>query len=75
MEADTLDAADLHALARHLDGAPARAPEQARDAFNYQLMVETSGGTMELDFDESSVPDDLAPLLSRLSKQSRPMKP
>jgi len=79
VEAKTLDAADLRALEQHAQGAPggtapARAPA-ARDAVTYQIAIETATGTKELDFDELNVPPGLAPLLARLSKQCRPMKP
>jgi hypothetical protein len=76
--AEGLGASDRRALEGHAQakGAGARAPSSpARDLIVYEIEVDTETGVRRLEFDEMSVPADLAALVERLSKDSRPMRP
>jgi hypothetical protein len=44
----------------------------ARDVVMYELEVETESGMKRIEFDELSVPDDLASLVDSLARRARP---
>jgi hypothetical protein len=75
---DDLGAADRRALEGHAQGTRAAAPagpSPARDLAVYEIELETDAGVRRLEFDEMNVPDDLAALVERLVKGSKPMRP
>ena len=47
----------------------------ARDAQVYELDVTTADGECRLEFDDMTLPDDLAELVARLSARSTAVKP
>ena len=51
------------------------APSTARDLQVYELEIDTDAGSVRLEFDESSVPDELTSLMERLESVARPMRP
>ena len=68
-----LSASERTALARLLTGPPvARAPG-ARDLLTYEWDVDTDEGPRRVEVDEMNVPGDLADLVSKLTRQSRPV--
>jgi len=76
VEFDGLDVADRAALERHArSGTTAGAPSGARDHIVYEIEMETDAGVRRLEFDEASVPKDLAPLVQALAKRSKPIPP
>ncbi len=76
VEFDTLDVADRAALERHAQSGPTPvAPSKARDQIVYEIDMETDAGVRRLEFDEASVPRDLAPLVKALAERSKPMPP
>ena len=76
VEFNVLDVADRTALERHArSGQTPVAPSQARDQIVYEIDIETDAGVRRLEFDEASVPKDLAPLVQTLAKRSKPMPP
>ena len=76
VEFDALDVADRAALERHArSGSTKGAPSEARDQIVYEIDMETDAGVRRLEFDEASVPKDLAPLVQALAKRSKPMPP
>jgi Emfourin len=75
---EDLGAADRRALEGHAQARSAAAPagsSPARDLAFYEIELETDAGVSRLEFDEQGVPDDLAALVERLVKSSRPMRP
>jgi hypothetical protein len=74
-----LDAAECRALERHAHakraGAMPAADSGARDLVVYEIEIETDSGATRLEFDEIRIPEDLAALIGRLQKRSRPMSP
>ena len=76
VEFNVLDVADRTALERHARSGPTTgAPSEARDQIVYEIEMETDAGVRRLEFDEASVPKDLAPLVQALAKRSKPMAP
>jgi Emfourin len=76
VEFNGLDVADRAALERHArSGATPGAPSEARDQIVYEIDIETDDGVRRLEFNEASVPKDLAPLVKALAERSKPMKP
>ena len=76
VEFNELDVAFRAALERHARSGPtAVAPSEARDQIVYEIEMETDAGVRRLEFDEASVPKDLAPLVQALAKRSKPMPP
>jgi hypothetical protein len=76
VEANVLDVADRAALERHARSGPtAGAPSKARDQIVYEIEMETDAGVRRLEFDEASVPKDLAPVVKALAERSKPMPP
>lgn len=66
---------ERHALERHAQ-APSRAvADRARDALQYEIEIHGDGEICRVAFDELNTPADLADLVGRLSRQSRPVKP
>jgi hypothetical protein len=76
VEFNVLDIADRAALERHArSGQNPVAPSEARDQIVYEIDIETDAGVRRLEFDEASVPKDLAPLVQALAERSKPMPP
>ena len=76
VEANVLDVADRAALERHTRSGPTTgAPSEARDQIVYEIEMETDAGVRRLEFDEASVPKDLARLVKALAERSKPMPP
>ena len=50
------------------------APSAARDLQVYELEIDTDTGPTRLEFDESSVPDELTSLVEHLQTLARPMR-
>lgn len=76
VELDVLDVADRAALERHAkSGSTTRAPSEARDQIVYEIDLETDAGVRRLEFDEASIPNDLAPAVKALAARSKPMPP
>jgi hypothetical protein len=76
VEFNELDVADRAALERHARSGPTTAaPSEARDQIVYEIEMETDAGVRRLEFDEASVPKDLAPLVQALAERSKPMRP
>ena len=76
VEFNELDVAFRAALERYArSGAATVAPSEARDQIVYEIEMETDAGVRRLEFDEASVPKDLAPLVQALAKRSKPMPP
>jgi Emfourin len=76
VEANVLDVADRAALERHARSGPTTgAPSEARDQIVYEIDMETDAGVRRLEFDEASVPKDLAPVVKALAERSKPMPP
>jgi hypothetical protein len=76
VEFDELDVADRAALERHARSSPTPpAPSEARDQIVYEIEMETDAGARRLEFDEASVPKDLAPLVKALAGRSKPVRP
>lgn len=74
---EDVGAADRRALEGHAQGGGAALPAGAsgtRDHVVYEVELETDAGKTRLAFDETSVPEDLAPLVDRLVKRSRPVR-
>jgi len=76
---EDLGDAERCALERHAHenptGAAPSADSGARDLVVYEIEIETDSGGTRLEFDETRVPEDLAALIGRLQKRSRPMPP
>ena len=75
---EDLGAADRRALEGHAQDKSAAAPSgssRARDMAVYEIELETDAGVRRFEFDEMSVPENLAALVERLKKSSRPMLP
>jgi hypothetical protein len=75
---EALGAAERRALESRSSGgsvAASTGASPARDLVVYEIEAETDSGTTRIEFDELNVPDDLAALVERLAKASRPMKP
>jgi hypothetical protein len=73
---EDVGAADRRALEGHAQGTSAATSAGAsgtRDQVVYEVELETDAGNARLEFDEMSLPEDLAPLVDRLVKRSRPM--
>jgi hypothetical protein len=78
VSAAELSAADRRALetmASGRRGAPPAGAAGARDLLTYELELDTDSGRVRLEFDESSVPDELSSLVESLAKRARPMPP
>jgi len=76
VEFNELDVAFRTALERHAGSGPTPvAPSKARDQIVYEIEMETDAGVRRLEFDEASVPKDLAPLVQALAERSKPMRP
>ena len=75
VEAAVLAASERTALARLLSGSPAERAPGARDLLTYEWDVDTDEGPRRVEMDEMNVPDDLADLVSKLARQSRPVAP
>jgi hypothetical protein len=76
VEFNELDVAFRKALERHAgSGQTPAAPSKARDQIVYEIEMETDAGVRRLEFDEASVPNDLAPLVQALAGRSKPMQP
>jgi hypothetical protein len=60
-----LSRVDLDELAR---GSPLRG--QGADAYQYDLAVERRGETREVTVDETALPDELRPLVDRLTRRA-----
>jgi Emfourin len=74
VEFNVLDVADRAALERHARSGPTPvAPSEARDQIVYEIDIETDAGVRRLEFDETSIPKDLAPLVQALAQRSKPM--
>jgi hypothetical protein len=74
----SLGAAEVRALERHgqASGTAAPAgPSAARDFLIYEFELEHDAGVRRFAFDETNLPEDLAVLVERLSKSSRPLPP
>ena len=71
-EGATLSASERTALARLLASTPSRAPG-ARDLLTYEWHVDTDEGLRHVEVDELNVPEGLADLVSKLTRQSRPV--
>jgi hypothetical protein len=66
---------ERHALESHAErGGAVRPDDGARDLLTYQLEIHAGDDVRCVTFDELSTPHDLAPLVRRLSAQSRPVK-
>ena len=67
------------ALERHAQevaaGATPATDSGARDLMVYEIELESDSGAARLEFDENSIPEDLAALVERLQTRSRPMPP
>ena len=74
-EGAALSAAERTALARLLSSPPAARTPGARDLLTYEWDVDTNEGPRRAEVDEMSVPDGLADLVSKLTRQSRPVAP
>ncbi len=74
--ASELSATELRTLEHYASerAAPARS-SKGRDLFTYELDLDTDDGPVRLEFDESSVPDQLSGLVSSLAKRSGPVAP
>jgi len=76
---EDLGDAECRALERHSveepAGAAPSADSGARDLVVYEFEIETDSGPTRLEFDETRVPEELAALIGRLQKRSRPMPP
>lgn len=73
-----LSAAERRALERHAESsrtAPAPRATRARDLVAYELELDTDQGPVRLEFDESNVPEGLAPLMDKLAKRAKPVPP
>jgi hypothetical protein len=73
-----ISAADRRALERYVKDARAPSPAGApgaRDLIVYEFDVDTDAGQVRFEFDEASVPADLAALVEQLAKRARPMPP
>lgn len=73
-----LTASDRSALERHAakaGGTESSAAPGAYDRVVYELFVQTDTGTRRLQFDETSLPADLADLVDRLVRKAHPVKP
>ena len=76
VEFNVLDVASRAALEHHAQSGPTPvAPSKARDHIVYEIEMETDAGVRRLEFDEASVPKDLAPLVQTLAERSKPMAP
>jgi len=76
VEFNELDVAFRTALERHAGSGPTPvAPSKARDQIVYEIEMETDAGVRRLEFDEATVPNDLAPLVQALAGRSKPMQP
>jgi hypothetical protein len=78
VSSDEISVAQRRALERHAQGSRAASPagaSRARDMVVYELDLDTDAGHVRLEFDEASVPDDLAPLVEELAKRARPTRP
>ena len=72
-EGAALSASERTALARLLTSPqPARAPG-ARDLLTYEWDVDTDEGPCRAEVDEMNVPEGLADLVLKLTRQSRPV--
>src|SRR5690349_3191957 len=58
--------------ARQSGAASSGESSRARDMVMYELDIDTDAGPMRLEFDEATVPEDLASLIEDLSKRARP---
>lgn len=77
-EAAAKDISDAQrkALERHAKGAAASTKSsRARDMVMYELNVDTDGGPVRLEFDETNVPEDLEALVKDLLKRAKPTQP
>jgi hypothetical protein len=74
---DALGAADRRALERHVtaQAASSAGTSGGRDLVVFELEVDTDTGQVRLEFDEASVPDDLAALVNDLASRARPVTP
>ena len=76
VEFNELDVAFRKALERYAGSGPTPvAPSKARDQIVYEIEMETDAGVRRLEFDEASVPNDLASLVQTLAQRSKPMQP
>jgi hypothetical protein len=72
--ADDLDAEERRALERHAGSPQGERDSGARDLLNYELEIYSGEEVRRVTFDEHATPDDLAPLVHKLSARSRPLK-
>ena len=75
---EALRAAERRSLEGHAQAKSAAAPagaSPARDLAVYEIEIETDAGVRRLEFDEMNIPKDLAALVERLVKGSKPMRP
>jgi len=73
-----ISAAQRRALERHAQDSRAASPakaSRARDLVVYEIELDTDEGQVRLEFDEASVPKDLAPLVEKLAKRAKPIAP
>ena len=49
-----------------------RQAEHARDAFSYEIIIDTGGSILQLLFDDMTIPEDAEPLLKYLQRQAKP---
>lgn len=70
-----LSPAERRGLEAHARKSPVSRDAGARDAQVYELEVTTAEGEWRLEFDDTTLPDDLADLVERLSARSTAVKP
>jgi hypothetical protein len=72
---DDLASDERRALERHAGAAAPHAPESTRDAVQYELEIHGDDKVSRVAFDELNTPADLADLVERLRRRSRPVRP
>jgi hypothetical protein len=75
---ETLDSGERRALESHFSSgtvAASTGASPARDLVVYEIEADTDSGATRIEFDEMNVPGNLAALVERLAKVSRPIKP
>jgi len=73
VDGSALDAGERRALLAHAHDGSAR-DSHARDAQVYAFEMDTSDGPVRIEFDDNTLPEDLAALVDRLSAASGPIK-
>ena len=73
-----LSTAERRVLERYAQSAPrlsGKKMTRARDLVTYEIELDTDQGPVRIEFDESNVPEDFAPLMEKLAKRAKPVPP